>query len=217
MRHDAVLMAIESELETAAVMATDVEGCGSLAAGDDQLAQELRDEYLTILRDVFARHDGRETETTGTRLLVAFESGLEAIRCAVAIQDRLRRRNSLVADERRLNVRVGIDAESLGAETTATRLSVIAPPGGICVSANVIALLTDRLDLSVEPIGMLSLEDGRAGPDAFRVRLPWGPKERATLLSRWWPWVVAMIVLTLAAVLAGVAVGLNSALRAAMH
>jgi adenylate cyclase len=218
-------MATTEQPQSAAIMAAGVEGYSSLASGDDQLTRELLAEYLTTLRDVFLRHNGRDVAATGTGLLVLFDSGREALRCAIAIQDRLRRRNALVANERRLEVRVGLEATAVADPATALRtreagvakrLASVAPVGGICVSTAFARLLGEQTEAPLEPVGMPALDDGTPGPAAFRVILPWAPGGSPVRIRIRRSWVVIAVALCLLTALFGVWVGFRSAARFAL-
>jgi adenylate cyclase len=219
-------MATTDDAQLAAIMATDVEGYGSLASGDDQLARELIAEHFTILRDVILRHDGREAAAADTGLLIFFGSGREALRCAIAIQDRLRRRNALAANERRLEVRIGLTATEVTdpgivpathQARVAKRLASVAPSGGICVSATITGRLDEDPETPLLSIGMPTLEDGAPGPEAFRVVLPWDAMAGRRLVRIRGSWVAVAVALCVLAGLLGAWVGFHSIARLAVN
>jgi class 3 adenylate cyclase/tetratricopeptide (TPR) repeat protein len=98
-----------SDSGVVAILFTDVVGSTDLLArlGDDA-AELLRREHFELLRHEVARYGGEEVKSTGDGLMVAFHSPLDAVGCAVAIQEAVARRNRASAD-RAIGVRVGLN------------------------------------------------------------------------------------------------------------
>ncbi|MBM3556616.1 MAG: tetratricopeptide repeat protein, partial [Alphaproteobacteria bacterium] len=101
-----------------------------------------------------ARHHGRVVKTTGDGILIEFPSVVDAVRCAVAIQDEMRARNLDVPQERRIEFRIGINIGDVIIEggdvfgdgvNIAARLEQIAEPGGICLSQAAYEQVRDKL------------------------------------------------------------------------
>jgi len=65
----------------------------TLSGKNEALALTLLEEHRQFLRPVFARHGGREVKTIGDGFIVEFQSALEAVRCAVEVQQLMYRRN----------------------------------------------------------------------------------------------------------------------------
>jgi class 3 adenylate cyclase/tetratricopeptide (TPR) repeat protein len=88
---------------------TDLVGSTALlsALGDDE-AERLRRVHFGLLRDVASAHSGQEVKNLGDGLMVAFASAVEAVGCAIAIQQAVHRHNARQADDR-LRVRVGLN------------------------------------------------------------------------------------------------------------
>jgi hypothetical protein len=86
---------------------TDLVGSTDVAARlGHEAVEELRHEYFSLLRDAVDDAGGREVKSRGDGLMVAFQSAAAAVECAVAIQQRVERRNRDAAEP--LAVRVGI-------------------------------------------------------------------------------------------------------------
>ena len=87
---------------------TDLVGSTELLGqlGDDE-AERLRRVHFGLLRDVAAAHGGQEVKNLGDGLMVAFSSAVNAVSCAVAIQQAVHRQNARQGDGR-LDVRVGL-------------------------------------------------------------------------------------------------------------
>src|SRR3954452_12717206 len=168
-------------LRTVTALFTDLVGSTGMEARiGPAKAEDLRVEYFTLLREVLAETGGREVKTTGDGLMAVFPSVSGAVDCAVAIEQRIERRNAH-ADEP-LGVRVGLnlgdatveDGDYFGlAVNTAARLCDAADPGQILTSDVVRAMVESRGDHSFEPVGELDLKGLPAPTPAWEVR--WEP------------------------------------------
>src|SRR5688500_8820819 len=132
----------------AAILAADVVGYSRMMERDEEgtLAwlQELR---KNIIEPTVAGHRGRVVKTTGDGFLVEFASPLEAVRCALGVQEELAGNGAPEAPEGPLRLRMGItlgdiiiqdDGDIYGeGVNVATRLEQLAEPGGICLSGKV--------------------------------------------------------------------------------
>src|SRR5690242_5103235 len=96
------------ERRLAAIMFTDMVDYTRMSEKDEALALTLLEEHKQLLRPIFARHGGREVKTIGDGFLVEFPSALEAVRCAVEIQQLMSRRNQGVPFERKIMLRVAV-------------------------------------------------------------------------------------------------------------
>jgi len=147
----------------AAILAADVAGYSRLMGADEEgtlaalktIRQELSDPKVK-------EHRGRIVKTTGDGLLVEFASVLDAVRCAVEVQQGMAARNAEVPEERRIEFRIGInlgdvirDGRDIFGDgvNVAARLEALAEPGGICVSRVVRDQVRDRLDYTFEDMG----------------------------------------------------------------
>ena len=158
-----------SERRLAAIMAADVAGFSRLMGRDEEGA--LR--RLTALRrDVFdaeiARNRGRIVKTAGDGILVEFPSVVDALHCALAVQESLQARNHDEPAEMRIDFRIGInlgdvilDAGDVFGDgvNIAARLEALAEPGGICVSQTVIDHARGKLPFAAVDAGEQALKN----------------------------------------------------------
>src|SRR5271170_2876717 len=94
----------------AAILAADVAGYSRLMGADEEgTLASLKAHRRELLDPKIAEHHGRIVKTTGDGMLVEFASPVEAVRCAVAIQQGMAERNSQVAEATRIVFRVGIN------------------------------------------------------------------------------------------------------------
>src|ERR1700751_2382132 len=176
------------ERKLAAIMFTDMVGYSALAQRDDKVALELLEEHRRLLREIFPRFHGTEIKTIGDAFLVEFGSALEAAQCAIEIQRALAKRNTDVAADRRVAVKIGIhigdvvhrDGDVYGdGVNIASRIEALAGAGGICVSMDVERQIRNALEARFEKFGTADLKNIKLPMDLFRIVLPW-ESERKT-------------------------------------
>ena len=169
----------------AAILAADVAGYSKLAAADEERTlARLRALRSDLIDPTIALHHGRVVKRTGDGFLVEFRSVVDAVRCAIEMQNGMIERNAGLPSERRIEFRVGIhlgdvveesDGDLMGdGVNIAARLEGIAKPGAICLSEDAYRQVKSRLDLAVsdlgatqlkniaEPVRVYSLEVGKA-------------------------------------------------------
>ncbi len=159
-------------------MFTDMVGFSALAHADEPAALADVAEQNALLRGIFPRHHGREVKAVGDGFLVEFESALDAVRCALEIQQGLQDRNAATPVRRPILVRIGIhvgdvesgDGDVLGdAVNLASRLEPLALPGGICLSQQVLDQVQNRLDLHLTALPSTPLKNLRDPPRLYSV------------------------------------------------
>jgi len=172
----------------AAIMFTDMVGYSALAQRNDRLAQELLEEHRALLRPLFPRFNGTEIKTIGDAFLVEFHSALEAAQCAIEIQRALAKRNHDVANDRRVEIKIGIhigDVVHRGGDVygdgvnIASRIEPLAGAGGICVSMDVERQIRNALEARFEKLAPTELKNISVAMDLFRIILPWEKEARA--------------------------------------
>src|SRR6201987_2757362 len=128
----------------AAILAADVAGYSRLmgADGEGTLAR-LKAHRRELIDPKIAEHRGRVVKTTGDGILIEFPSVVEAVGCAVEVQQGMVDRNADVSEDKRITFRVGVNLGDIiidGADiygdgvNIAARLEAIAEPGTVCVS-----------------------------------------------------------------------------------
>jgi adenylate cyclase len=171
----------------AAILAADVVGYSRLASADEDLTlARLRALRSDLIDPTIAVHNGRVIKRTGDGALIEFRSVVDAVRCAIEVQNGMVERNAGVPQDRRIEFRIGIhlgdvveesDGDLMGdGVNIASRLEGMAAPGAICLSEDAYRQVKARLDLSVsdlgetrlkniaEPIRVYSLQVGSAAP-----------------------------------------------------
>jgi len=158
-------------------MFTDMVGFTALAQEDEEMAMRLLEEQRKILRPIIARHGGREVKTIGDAFLVEFTSSLEAVNCAGEIQSALK--GETAADSRtKIALRIGIhlgdvihaEGDVAGdAVNVASRIEPLAPPGGVCVSAQVRDSVLNKTRYAFNSIGTPKLKNVTAPVEVYQI------------------------------------------------
>jgi class 3 adenylate cyclase len=183
------------------ILAADAVGYSQQVGLDEENTIRVLSAHRAVIDGIIIFHGGRIISTAGDSVLAEFSSVVEAVRCAVEIQEALKTRNDTLPDESRMHFRVGVnlgdvvvkDNDLLGdGVNVAARLETLAEPGGICISSSVYDQITGKLDLGFQDIGEQALKNisrpirvyrvsgtaapQRSAPPAQRKRksLPWG-------------------------------------------
>src|SRR3984893_9055415 len=147
----------------AAILAADVAGDSRLMGADEEGTHERLKAVRPRLGDPkIQEHHGRVVKNTGDGVLVEFPSVVDAVRCAAEVQRGMIDREPIVADERRIRFRTGINLGDVIAEggdifgdgvNVAARLEALAEPGGICVSGTGRDQVRDKLPYALDDMG----------------------------------------------------------------
>lgn len=160
------------------ILAADAVGYSKHMGQDEEGTIQVLAAHRAVIDGIIAFHRGRVVGTAGDSVLAEFNSAVEAVRCAVEIQDALRTRNDALPEHRRLQFRVGVnlgdvvvkDADLLGdGVNVAARLEALAEPGGICIASSVYDQITGKLDLGFQDIGEQSLKNIPRPVRVYRV------------------------------------------------
>lgn len=149
--------------------------------GEDEAGTlaRLRGHRRELIDPKVAEHKGRVVKTTGDGILIEFPSVVEAVACAVAMQQGMQERNSGTPERQRIVFRVGINLGDVIVEdgdifgdgvNVAARLEGLAEPGGICVSRVVRDQVRDRLvEIAFEDLGEQQVKNISRPVRAFRI------------------------------------------------
>ncbi|OLD79122.1 MAG: hypothetical protein AUI33_03130, partial [Ignavibacteria bacterium 13_1_40CM_2_61_4] len=168
----------QGERRLAAIMFTDMVDYTTMSERDEALALTLLEEHRKLLRSVFARHGGREVKTIGDGFLVEFPSALEAVRCALEIQQLMYKRNQDVPSERKILLRVAIhlgdvehrDGDVYGdAVNIASRIQSLADPGGVCITQQVFDHVRNNEEFRSEALGQNQLKNVQIPTMVYRI------------------------------------------------
>jgi adenylate cyclase len=128
----------------AAILAADVAGYSRLMGADEEgTLERLKALRRELIDPKIAEHHGRIVKTTGDGMLVEFASVVDAVRCAVALQQAMPERNTGVAADSHIELRIGINLGDVIVEgddlygdgvNIAARIEALADAGGVFVS-----------------------------------------------------------------------------------
>jgi TolB-like protein len=163
----------------AAILAADVAGYSRLMGADEEgTLERLKALRRELLDPKIADHHGRIVKTTGDGVLVEFASVVDAVRCAVAVQQAMPERNGGVAAESRIELRIGINLGDVIVEgddlygdgvNIAARIEALADPGGVFVSNTVHDHVRDRLPFVFEDLGEQQVKNIARPVRVYRV------------------------------------------------
>jgi TolB-like protein len=177
---------LDGERRLAAIMYTDIVGFTALAQRNESETMRLLEEHRQLIRPLFVSHRGREIKTIGDAFLVEFQSALDAVLCAVAIQHSMHDRKLATGDSPslRIGVHIGDVIEKgndiLGdAVNIASRIEPLAEAGGVCITDEVYRQVRNKSDLLFISIGERSLKNVAIPVEVYAVRMPWENREES--------------------------------------
>src|SRR6201985_4030646 len=161
---------MEESRKLAAILVADVVGFSRLAGTDeDRTLERLRALRSDLIDPTIAVHKGRVVKRTGDGAIVEFRSVVDAVRCAIEVQNAMLERNAGVPEDRHIVFRIGIhigdvvqesDGDLMGdGVNIAARLEGIAKPGAICLSEDAYRHVKGRLDVMVSDLGQTELKN----------------------------------------------------------
>lgn len=161
---------MSEQRKLAAILAADVVGFSRMVGADeDRTLARLRTLRSDVIDPTIALHKGRVVKRMGDGVLVEFRSVVDAVRCAIEVQNTMIERNAGLPDDRRIDFRIGIhlgdvveeaDGDLMGdGVNIAARLEGIAAPGAICLSEDAYRQVKSRLDLLVHDMGPTNLKN----------------------------------------------------------
>jgi TolB-like protein/class 3 adenylate cyclase len=165
----------------AAILAADVVGYSKLAGADEERTlARLRALRSDLMDPTIALHHGRIVKRTGDGVLIEFRSVVDAVRCAIELQNGMVERNAGLPPERRIEFRVGVhlgdvveesDGDLMGdGVNIAARLEGIADPGGICLSEDAYRQVRDRLKEEFIDLGERDLKNVSRPVRAYAIK-----------------------------------------------
>ena len=164
----------------AAIFAADIAGYSRLVAEDEEETLRRLASYRLVIDDFIAKASGRIFNTAGDAVLAEFPSAVDAVRCAIDIQESLRTRNMAYPPSRQMSFRIGItigdvverDGDLLGdGVNIAARLEGLAEVGGICVSRAVHEQVANKLSVQFADIGAQEVKNIPTPVHAYMVAM----------------------------------------------
>jgi class 3 adenylate cyclase len=160
------------------ILEADVVGFSRLMAVDEEATFGMLQTYRGFIDSQIVKHGGRVFNTAGDAVLAEFGSAVEAVRCAISIQEDLRVRNSELPEERQMWFRIGINVGDVMIEkgdlfgegvNVAARLESLAEKGGICISGSTFDLVKNKLSIAFKNIGPQNVKNIPYPVPAFQL------------------------------------------------
>jgi len=145
-----------------AILSADVEGYSRLMAEDEAATVRTLNSYRATMTSLIEDHRGRVVDSPGDNLLAEFISVVDAVQCAVEIQQVLKAKNAELPENRRMAFRIGINLGDVIEEgdriygdgiNIAARIEGLAEGGGICISGSAYEQIENKLALGYEDLG----------------------------------------------------------------
>nr|WP_319382444.1 adenylate/guanylate cyclase domain-containing protein [uncultured Roseibium sp.] len=163
-----------------AIMCADVAQYSKLMERDEDGTLDRLRAYREVMSSLTERHNGRIVNTWGDAVIIEFASVIEAVQCAVDIQNELSLRNAELPEMNRMEFRVGINLGDIMVEgddiygdgvNVAARLQELAPRGGIMLSQSVYDQVKAKVALGFEPLGPQVVKNVSEPVETYAVRL----------------------------------------------
>jgi adenylate cyclase len=208
----------------AAILSADVQGYSRLMEEDEEGTIRTLKIYMEVIAGVIQQHRGRLVATGGDSVLAEFVSVVDAVRCSVGIQEELKERNKDVAENRRMEFRIGVNLGDVVEEgdnilgdgvNIAARVQSLAEAGGIGITGTAYDHVKNKLALGYEYVGeqtvknikepvkvyRVLMEPGTKVPEVATSPIPEGKKPDRMRLSRAVLAGIALVVISIAAAL----------------
>ena len=166
------------ERKLAAIFAADVAGYSALMGRDEVGTLRTLTAYRVIIDRLIASHRGRIFNTAGDSLVADFASAVDALQCAVAVQDAIAKENADRPAGEQMRFRIGVHVGDImvqgdnlfgDAVNIAARLEALAEPGGICVSGVVRDHIGTKLSMCFVDLGEQQVKNIDQPIKAYRI------------------------------------------------
>jgi adenylate cyclase len=162
-----------------AILSADVIGYSRLMGEDELATIDILKEYREVLRTLINQYNGRVVDSPGDNLLAEFSSVVDAVECAVKIQEQLYSSNTALSEARRMEYRIGInlgdvieDEDCIYGDgiNIAARIEGMAEGGGICISGTAYDQVKNKLNLGFKFLGKHTVKNISDPVRVYRIR-----------------------------------------------
>ena len=168
----------EFKRKLTAILSADVKGYSRLMGEDEEGTIRTLKAYKEMMVGFIEQHRGRVVGTAGDSVLAEFVSVVDAIRCAVEIQEEFKDRNKELPENRRMEFRIGVNLGDVVEEgdtiygngvNIAARLQSLAEAGGICISGTAYDQVKNKLAFGYEYLGEQTVKNIKEPVRIYRV------------------------------------------------
>ncbi|MBI4767426.1 MAG: tetratricopeptide repeat protein [Deltaproteobacteria bacterium] len=162
------------------ILSADVKGYSRLMGEDEEWTLRTLNNYKGLIRNLVGEHRGRVVASPGDNVLAEFASVVDAVECAVEIQQVLRAKNALLPETRKMNFRIGINLGDVIEEedsiygdgvNIAARLEGLAEAGGICISGSAYEQIENKIPLHYDYLGEHEVKNIAKPVRVYRARI----------------------------------------------
>ncbi|MGD0663841.1 MAG: adenylate/guanylate cyclase domain-containing protein [Syntrophorhabdales bacterium] len=167
-----------------AILSADVKGYSRLMSEDEEATVRTLNARKEMLTTLIKRHQGRVVDAPGDNLLAEFASVVDAVRCAVEIQNELKAQNEELPEKRRMEFRIGINLGDVIEQegkifgdgvNVAARLEQLSEAGGVCISGTAYDQVKNKLSFGYASLGEQTVKNIAEPVRAYRVKMESGP------------------------------------------
>jgi adenylate cyclase len=169
-----------SKRKLAAILSADVKGYSLLLADDESFTIRTLKKYRSIMSNRIKQHNGRVVDSPGDNLLSEFSSAVDAVQCSVEIQKQLKKENEHLAENKRLEFRIGVNIGDIVQDedriygkgvNVAARIEGLADAGGVCISRNAYDHVKDKLEFEFVSLGEHEVKNIKEPIKVYKVLL----------------------------------------------
>jgi adenylate cyclase len=162
------------------IFSADVVGYSRLMEDDEAATVRILTSYREVISTLIKQHNGMVVDSPGDNLLADFVSVVDAVQCAVSVQNEINARNEDLPEKRKMQFRIGINLGDVIQEgeriygdgvNIAARLEALADPGGICISKTAFDQIERKLPYGYEFIGDQTVKNISKPVGAYRLVL----------------------------------------------
>jgi len=177
-----------------AIFSADVEGYSRLMGDDEAATVRTIEAYRKVFTDLIEEHRGRVVDSPGDNLLAEFGSVVDAVQCAVEVQQILKAKNAELPENRRMRFRIGVNLGDVIQEgeriygdgvNIAARIEGLAEGGGICVSGSAYEQIENKLALGYEYFGEHTVKNITKPIKVYKVPMELGVSKKKAGSKGW--------------------------------
>lgn len=166
------------ERRLAAILIADVAGYSRLMGADDEGTLTTLSTYRDVVDSLIAEHQGRVFGSAGDSVVAEFGSAVQSVRCAVAIQRAINRRNADLPDRQRMEFRIGVNLGDIMVENdnlfgdgvnVAARIEEVADPADICISSAVYEQIAGKVSFPAAALGERNFKNIARPVSIYRI------------------------------------------------
>ncbi len=161
-----------------AILSADVKGYSRLMGEDELATVDTLKKYRGVMATLVQQYKGRVVDSPGDNILSEFPSVVDAVECAVKVQEELKARNAELPENRRMEFRIGVNLGDVIEDegrlygdgvNIAARVEGLAEGGGICISGTAYDQVKNKLSLGYKYLGEHAVKNIAEPVRAYRV------------------------------------------------